>query len=117
MPRFVKPQFGEKERAAAEKCGSPEYQISFTEFSAKAENKTKIMFGRGVYLDEHTLQAASVRLVRLRRTRRAHSRLQKARRKAPKGIFAERGGSPGWIQNSRYFAIMVLNSSWAEGGV
>lgn len=73
MPRFVKPQFGEKERAAAEKCGSPEYQISFAEFSAKAENKTKIMFGRG--------------------------------------------GSPGWIQNSRYFAIMVLNSSWAEGGV
>ena len=36
---------------------------SFAEFSAEAENKVKIIFGRGVYVDKNTSQAASVRTV------------------------------------------------------
>ena len=57
------------------------------EFAAYAANKVKSIFARGVYLDENTFQAASVRVVRHRRTRSARSRLQKNCLKAPRGIF------------------------------
>ena len=57
------------------------------EFAAAAANKVKSIFDRGVYLGENTSQAASVRVVRRRRTRSACSRLQKNCRKAPWGIF------------------------------
>ena len=40
---------------------------SLAEFSAKAENKMKTIFCRGVYLAENTSQAASVEFVRLKR--------------------------------------------------
>ena len=66
------------------------YSVSkkcLAEFAAVAANKVKSIFGRGVYLDENTSQAASVRVVRRRRTRSACSRLQKNCRKAPWGIF------------------------------
>ena len=42
----------------------------------QAANKVEIIFCRGVYLTENTYQAASVRVVRCRRTRSARSRLQ-----------------------------------------
>ena len=57
------------------------------EFAAVAANKVKSIFDRGVYLGENTYQAASVRVVRRRRTKSACSRLQKNCRKAPWGIF------------------------------
>ncbi len=37
---------------------------SFAEFSAAAENKIEIIFGRGVYVDKNTAQAACVRVGR-----------------------------------------------------
>ena len=46
-----------------------------------------IIFCRGVYLTENTTQAASVRLVRLQRTRRARSRLQSFCQKRAKPFF------------------------------
>ena len=53
----------------------------------KPPNKIKIIFCRGVYLTENTSQAASVRVVRRRRTRSARSRLQKLVGKARQGFF------------------------------
>jgi hypothetical protein len=47
----------------------------------------EIIFGRGVYVDKNTSQAASVEFVCRRPTNSARSRLQKIWRKAPKGIF------------------------------
>ena len=38
-------------------------QKSFAEFSAEAENRVRTVFGRGVYVDENTSQAASVEFV------------------------------------------------------
>ena len=46
-----------------------------------------IIFCRGVYLTENTTQAASVRLVRCKRTRRARSRLQSFCQKRAKPFF------------------------------
>ena len=40
-------------------------QKSLAEFAASAANKVKRVFGRGVYVDENTSQAASVEFVRL----------------------------------------------------
>ena len=57
------------------------------EFAAVAANKVKSIFDRGVYLGENTYQAASVRVVRRRRTRSACSRLQKPVEK-PRGGFS-----------------------------
>ena len=57
------------------------------EFAAVAANKVKSIFDRGVYLGENTYQAASVRVVRRRRTRSACSRLQKPVEK-PHGGFS-----------------------------
>ena len=45
------------------------------------------VFGRGVYVDENTSQAASVEFVCHRQTNYARSRLQKNWRKSPKGFF------------------------------
>ena len=45
-------------------------------------NKVKIIFDRGVYVGKNTFQAASVELVRQRRTNYARSRLQKSGGKA-----------------------------------
>ena len=54
-----------------------------------AANKLKSVFGRGVYVDENTSQAASVELVCQRQTNYARSRLQKLAEKA-KGLFRQR---------------------------
>jgi len=48
---------------------------SLAEFAAKAAKKVQIVFGRGVYVDENTSQAASVEFGRQRRANYAHSRL------------------------------------------
>ena len=57
---------------------------SFAEFFAKAKNKVKTIFGRGVYVDKNTSQAASVEFVCRWQANYARSRLQmtggKARR-------------------------------------
>ena len=47
----------------------------------------QIIFCRGVYLTENTTQAASVRLVRCKRTRRARGRLQSLCQKRAKPFF------------------------------
>ena len=39
-------------------------QKSLAEFAAKAANQVKTVFGRGVYVDENTYQAACVEVVR-----------------------------------------------------
>ena len=49
-------------------------QKSFAEFAPEGANK--VIFGRGVYLDENTSQAASVEFVRQGRRNYAHSGLQ-----------------------------------------
>ena len=51
-------------------------QKSLAEFAAKAAKKVEIVFGRGVYVDENTSQAASVEFVCQRQTNYARSRLQ-----------------------------------------
>ncbi len=56
------------------------------EFAAYAANKVKSIFARGVYLGENTSQAASVRVVRLWRTRSARGRLQKNVKKPQRGF-------------------------------
>ena len=58
-------------------------QNSLAEFAARRRQIKSNHFPRGVYLAENTAQAASVRLVRLRRTRRARSRLQSFCPKSP----------------------------------
>jgi len=58
------------------------------EFAAEAANKIKILFGRGVYVDENTSQAASVEFVRLWRTTYARSRLQTTGGKAQRAFSA-----------------------------
>ena len=47
----------------------------------------EIVFGRGVYVDENTSQAASVEFVCQRQTNYARSSLLKNWRKSPKGFF------------------------------
>ncbi len=65
---------------------------SLAEFAAAAANKFLIIFCRGTYVAENTSQAASVRVVRLWRTRSARGRLQSPCRKAPRGFpTAKRG--------------------------
>ena len=59
------------------------------EFAAVAANTVKSIFDRGVYLGENTYQAASVRVVRRRRTRSACSRLQKPVEKPHMGDFRQ----------------------------
>ena len=60
------------------------WRKNLAEFAADAANKIKIVFGRGVYVDKNTSQAASVEFVCHRQTNYARSRLQtpvgKARR-------------------------------------
>ena len=46
-------------------------------FLRKQKKKSKKVFGRGVYVDKNTLQAASVEFVCLRQRNYARSRLQK----------------------------------------
>ena len=65
---------------------------SFAEFFAEAKNKVKIIFGRGVYVDKNTSQAASVEFVCHRQTNSARSRLQKIGGKPRKGIFDKLAG-------------------------
>jgi len=67
----------------------PECPQSLAEFAAAAANKIQIIFCRGMYVAENTSRAASVRVVRLWRTRSARGRLQSSCPQAPKGI----GGS------------------------
>jgi len=69
-------------------------QKSLAEFAADAENSVQIVFGRGLYVDKNTSQAASVEFVRQRRTNYARSRLQKLA-ESPEGDFrqAQIGGA------------------------
>ncbi len=62
---------------------------SLAEFAAGAAKKISIIFRRGVYVAENTSQAVSVRVVRLRRTRSARSRLQSLLPESPKGDFRQ----------------------------
>ena len=64
------------------------YPKSPAEFAAKAANQVEIVFGRGVYVDENTAQAASVEFVRQRRINYARSRLQNLAEKA-EGLFRQ----------------------------
>ena len=68
----------------------PAYKLlkSLAEFAAEAANKVQIVFGRGVYVDENTSQAASVEFGRQRRTNYARSRLQILAEKA-EGLFRQ----------------------------
>ena len=51
---------------------------SLAEFAAEAANKVKVVFGRGMYVDKNTSQAASVEFVCCRQTNYARSRLQES---------------------------------------
>ena len=53
----------------------------------QAAKRLRIIFCRGVYLTENTYQAASVRFVRCKRTKRARSRLQSLCQKRAKPFF------------------------------
>ena len=68
----------------------PAYKLlkSLAEFAAEEANEVLIVFGRGVYVDENTSQAASVELVRHWRTNYARSRLLKLAEKA-EGLFRQ----------------------------
>jgi len=82
----------EKENAAL--SGSVQtVKKSLAEFAAEAANKIKILFGRGVYVDENTSQAASVEFVRHRRTNYARSRLQNTGGKALRAFSTCSGAS------------------------
>ena len=66
---------------------------SLAEFAAKAANKVKIVFGRGVYVDENTSQAASVEFVCLgRQIMRAADCKRLAEN--PEGVFRQTKGTP-----------------------
>ena len=82
----------------------------------KPPNKIKIIFCRGVYLTENTSQAASVRVVRRRRTRSARSRLQKLVGKARKGFFDSINRLPG-DQGSRGKTLQYGNRKEILGGI
>ncbi len=60
---------------------------SLAEFAPNGANGVKSIFGRGVYVDKNTSQAASVEFGCRRQTNYARSRLPKNCRKALKGIF------------------------------
>ena len=77
-----------KYRNSSRKAAVLDYPQSLAEFAAKAANKVKIVFGRGVYVDENTSQAASVEFVRQRRINYARSRLQNLAEKA-EGLFRQ----------------------------
>ena len=68
-------------------------QKSLAEFAAKAANKVEILFGRGVYVDENTAQAASVEFVCHWQTNYARSRLQRTCGKARR-VFLQ--AQPAW---------------------
>ena len=61
---------------------------SLAEFAAEAANRVEIVFGRGVYVDENTSQAASVEFICHRRINYARSRLQELAEKAA-GLFRQ----------------------------
>ncbi len=58
-------------------------------FLRKQKRKSKFVFDRGVYLGKNTSQAASVELVRRRRTNYARSRLQKTDENPLRGFSSE----------------------------
>ena len=58
----------------------------------------KIVFGRGVYVDKNTYQAASVEFVRHQRTNYARGRLQNLS-ESPEGVFRHAEGRV-WIRPS-----------------
>ena len=64
------------------------YSVSKNTSSSLGSEMTESdkIFGRGVYLDENTLQAASVEFVPLWGTNYAHSRLQKLVGKPRRGF-------------------------------
>ena len=66
--------------------GFSDCQKSLAEFAATAANKVKIVFGRGVYVDKNTSQAASVEFIRHVRINYARSRLQKLAENPARGF-------------------------------
>ena len=60
---------------------------SLAEFASADAKGIKFIFGRGVYVDKNTAQAASVEFGRGKRTNYAHSRLQTLCRKTTKTFF------------------------------
>ena len=70
----------------------------------QAANKVEIIFCRGVYLTENTYQAASVRVVRRRRTRSARSRLQSFCQKRAQPFFDSLKG--GFVLHSPHFLYL-----------
>ena len=64
-----------------------QFQKNSQSLPTEVGKESQIIFRRGVYLTENTSQAASVRVVRLRQTTRARSRLRKFVEKARKGFF------------------------------
>ena len=67
-------------------CNGAQFVKSFAEFAASAANIFQIIFRQGVYLAENTSQAASVELVRQRRTNSARGRLQNTVGKPQRGF-------------------------------
>ena len=67
-------------------------QKSCLRLLAELRGAALIIFCRGVYLTENTYQAASVRFVRCKRTKRARGRLQSFCQKRAKPFFDSLGG-------------------------
>ena len=79
-------------------------QTSLAEFAEEAANKVQIVFGRGVYVDENTSQAASVELVCQWQTNYARSRLQNLAEKA-EGLFRQDQNSRSGCFGSRKLGL------------
>ena len=73
-----------------------------------------IIFCRGVYLTENTTQAASVRIVRRRRARRARGRLQSFCQKRAKPFFDSLKPAAAVSRSGRFFIRLLLpDSGWS----
>ena len=69
--------------------GTVIYSKSLAEFATSVANKVKYILRQGVYLTQNTSQAASVRVVRLWRTRSARGGLQKTWLETPTGVSSQ----------------------------
>ena len=84
---------------------------SLAEFAAQAAKKVQFVFGRGMYVDENTSQAASVELVRKRRTNYARSRLQKTGGKAQRAFLTSEAKATDPLR--RLFAYAVVAAAFS----
>ena len=85
---------------------------SLAEFAAKAANKIKIIFRRGVYLAENTSQAASVEFVCRRQANYARSRLRKTGGKGRRP-FSTSLNAPDGCRGS--FHVLGSAAAWDTG--